>query len=95
MKETLKTKSVSLIRAYWASEDLQKCPDMARAARVLLFVPASSAMLERDFSAARRLITASRSHIDSKFVQVVLFLDSSRDFIPEEIPAVLSDSQVR
>ncbi|CAM9362122.1 unnamed protein product, partial [Sphacelaria rigidula] len=49
---------------------------------------------QRDFSTGGRLINASRGRIDSKFVQMVMFLNGSRDAVPEEIP-VLSDSQVR
>ena len=93
-KENLTTKPVSLMHNYWASEGSQKFPNMARAARVLLSVPASLAVLERDFSTAGRLITASRSRLDSKYVQVVLFLNGSRDIIPDEIPE-LSETQAR
>ncbi|CAM9933951.1 unnamed protein product, partial [Sphacelaria rigidula] len=93
-KETLRTRPVSLMHNYWASEGSQKFLNTARAARVLLSVPASSAVLERDFSTAGRLITASRSRIDSTYVQMVLFLNGSRDVIPDETP-VLSDTQSR
>ncbi|CAM9848415.1 unnamed protein product, partial [Sphacelaria rigidula] len=55
---------------------------------------ASSVVLERGFSTAGRLITASRSRIDSKYVQMTLSLNGSRDVIPKEIP-VLTDCQAR
>ncbi|CAM9689030.1 unnamed protein product, partial [Sphacelaria rigidula] len=58
------------------------------------FVPASSAVLERDFSADGRLITDSRSHMDSNFVQMIISLNGSRDVIPEEI-SVLTDSHAK
>ena len=50
---------------------------MARGARVLLSVPASSAVLERDFSTAGRLLTGACSRLDGAYTEMVLFLNGN------------------
>ncbi|CAN0045279.1 unnamed protein product, partial [Sphacelaria rigidula] len=65
---------------------------MARAARVLLSIPASAAILERVFSTAGRLITGCRNRLDAAQNEMVLFLNGSYDSIPQEVP-MLSDAQ--
>ena len=44
--------------------------------------PASAAVLERDFSAAGRMMTSSRSTTDGKYVEMILFLHGNLDLIP-------------
>ncbi|CAM9952428.1 unnamed protein product, partial [Sphacelaria rigidula] len=77
---------------YWSSEGSRLYPIMARAARVLLSIPASAAVLERDFSTAGRLITGCRNRLDAAQNKMVLFLNGSYDSIPKEVP-MLSDAQ--
>ena len=67
---------------------------MARVARVLLSVPASAAVLERDFSTAGRLITGSRSRLAGEYVEMTLFLNGNKEYIPVEVPS-LSESQMK
>ena len=67
---------------------------MARVARVLLSVPASAAVLERDFSTAGRLITGSRSRLAGDYVEMTLFLNGNKEYIPVEVPS-LSESQMK
>ncbi|CAN0460221.1 unnamed protein product, partial [Ectocarpus fasciculatus] len=56
--------------SFWAGEGQSLYPNMARAARVLLSVPATSAVLERDFSTAGRLLTPSRSRLAGECVEM-------------------------
>ncbi|CAN0477413.1 unnamed protein product, partial [Ascophyllum nodosum] len=67
---------------------------MARVARVLLSVPASAAVLERDFSTTGRLITGSRSRLAGEYVEMTLFLNGNKEYIPVEVPS-LSESQIK
>ena len=55
---------------------------MARVAEVLLSVPASSAVLERDFSTAGRLTTGSRSRLAGEYVEMTLFLNCNPGVLP-------------
>ena len=68
---------------------------MARVARVLLSVPASSAVLERDFSTAGRLITGSRSSLSAAYAEMVLFLNGNQDHIPIEVPALSAEQALQ
>ena len=80
--------------SFWAGGGRSPYPNMARVARVLLAVPASSAVLERDFSTAGRLIIGSRSRLAGEYVEMTLFLNGNQEYIPVEVPA-LSTQQVR
>ncbi|CAB1104439.1 unnamed protein product [Ectocarpus sp. CCAP 1310/34] len=60
-------------------------PLLARVARVVFGAPASAAVLERDFSNAGRMMTSSRSTMDSKYVEMIMFLHGNLDLIPEDI----------
>lgn len=80
--------------SFWAGEGQSLYPHMARVARVLLSVPASSAVLERDFSMAGRVITGSRSRLGGEYTEMTLFLNGNQDYIPVEVP-VLSDEQAK
>ena len=64
---------------------------MARVARVLLSVPASAAVLKRDFSTTERL---SRSRLAGEYVEMTLFLNGNKKYIPVEVPS-LSESQMK
>ena len=72
---------------FWAKEGRSLYPNMARAARVLLSVPTSSAVFEWDFSTTGRLITESRSRLDAAYAEMVLFLNGNQEYIPREVPA--------
>ena len=74
--------------SFWAGEGRSFYPNMARVARVLLSVPAFSAVLERDFSTARHLITGSRSQLAGGYVEMTLFLKGNQEYIPVEVPAL-------
>ena len=79
--------------AFWANEGRALYANMARAARVLLALPASSAVLERDFSTAGRLITGNRSKLGAAFVEMVLFLNGNQEYIPMEVPVLSKDQE--
>ena len=52
------------------------------------FVPASSAVLEGDFSTAGRLITGSRTSLSAAYAEMVMFLNGNYiEHIPIEVPA--------
>lgn len=86
--ETIATSPLSLTVAYWEGQGSRQYPNMSRAARVLLSVPASSAVLEKDFSSTGRLGTGSRSRLDVAYSEMVLFLHGSKEFIPEDVPVL-------
>ena len=85
---------LSVLLSFWAGEGRALYPNMARVARVLLSVPASAAVLERDFSTAGRLITGSRSRLAGEYVEMTLFLNGNKEYIPVEVPC-LSESQMK
>lgn len=84
---------MSLMQEYRGLESSQKHSNIAQAVRFSLSV-AASAVLGRGLRTAGRPITASRSLIDSKVVQMVMLLDGREDVIHEEMP-VFSDGQVK
>lgn len=86
--ETIATIPLSLTVAYWGGQGSRQYPNMSRAARVLLSVPASSAVLERDFSSTGRLGTAFRSSLEAAYSEMVLFLHGSKELIPEDVPVL-------
>ena len=79
---------------FWAGQGRSLYPNMARVARVVLFVPASSAVLETDVSTTRGLITGSRSWLAGEYVEMTLFLSGNQEYIPVEVP-VLSTQQAQ
>ena len=68
---------------------------MARVARVLLSVPASSAVLKRDFSTAGHLITASRSSLSAAYAEMDMFLNGNIEHIPTEVPALSTEQALQ
>ena len=89
--QTLRTMPLSTMLEYWGGEGGRLYPNLARAARVLLSVPASSAVLERDLSTAGRLITETRSRLDAAYAEMVLFLNGSKEVIPHEVPRLTTE----
>lgn len=92
--ESLKTIPISGMLNYWAGEGVNHYPRIARAARVLLSLPASSAVVEHDFSTCGRLADVSRSREDAAYAEMVLFLHGNQEDIPEKVPA-LTPEQAR
>ena len=80
---------------FWAKGGKSIYPKMARAARVLLSVPASSSVLERDFSTVGRLLTGARSRPDAAYTEMVLFLNGNQEHIPQEVPALSTQQAVQ
>lgn len=60
-------------------------PYMARVARVVLGAPASAAVIERDLSAAGRMMTSARSSSDTGLAEMILFLHGNKDLIPDNV----------
>lgn len=93
LKSFLKLNNVTLANVeptqtlqFWKVDGARRFPMMARAAAVLLASPASAAVLERDFSAAGRMMRANRSTTDAAWVDMILFLNGNRGFIPDKVP---------
>ena len=68
---------------------------MARVARVLHSAPASSAVLERDFSIAGRLITDSWSSLSAAYAEIVMFLNGNIEHIPIQVPALSTEQTLQ
>ena len=88
-----------IIQGYWGGEGARLYPNLARAARVLLSVPASSTVLERAFSTAGRLITGACSRFDTAYAngeqrtyaEMVMFLNGSKEIIRHEVPRLTTE----
>lgn len=78
------------VLSWWANWQ-HAFPLLAMVARVALGGPASSAVLERDFSDAGRMMTSSRSSTDVGFVEMILFLHGSQEIIPLDMSVLPSD----
>ncbi|CAM9984171.1 unnamed protein product, partial [Phaeothamnion confervicola] len=64
-----------------AVKSIVKFPDLYEVARTVLVVPASSGVLERDFSFAG-MLRKKRSSMRPEMVEMLLFLHGNRDKIP-------------
>ena len=74
--------------SFGANEGQPIHSNMARVTRVLRSVPASSAVLERDFSTAGRLTTGSRRSFTAGYAEMVMFLNGNQEHVPIEAPAL-------
>ncbi|CAM9998085.1 unnamed protein product, partial [Sphacelaria rigidula] len=80
---------------FWAGEGGSLYPNMARTARVLTSMPASSAVLERDLSTAGRRITGSRGRLDLAYAEMVLFFRGNHAYIRVEVPALSTEQALQ
>ena len=58
-------------------------------------VPASSAVLQRDFSTVGRLITCSRSSLSAAYAEMVMLLNGNVNHIPIEVPALSTEQALQ
>ncbi|CAN0262981.1 unnamed protein product, partial [Scytosiphon promiscuus] len=79
---------------FWADSGQAVYPHMARVARILLSVPASSAVLERDFSTAGRLATGPYDRVSAPYMEMVLFLHANQEHIPD-VPELSSEEAIQ
>lgn len=77
---------LSQLMSYWRTDGADLFPNMARVASVLLSVPASSAVVEKDFNTTGRLVSENRSKMDAAYAEMVLFLHSNESYIPDVVP---------
>lgn len=70
---------------FWATVGSSVAPVLKHVARSVLGVPASSAVLERDFCIASQSISAGRGVLDPAYAEMLLFLRASYDIIPKSI----------
>ena len=64
-------------------------------ARVLLSVPASSAVMERDFSTAERLITGSRSSLSAAYAEMVMLINGNIEHMPIQVPTLSTEQALQ
>ena len=62
---------------WWKSQET-KLPKLAKVARRVLSIPASSTASERAFSAAGLTVSQSRTALDSETVNTILFIHSNK-----------------
>lgn len=89
--ENLFTIPVSLLNDFWASEGERLYPNVARASRVLLGIPASSTMLGRGCRHEERPVPRPSSRTDAVYAEMVLLLNSSRERIPDKVPSLSNE----
>lgn len=73
---------------FWQCYGRKHFPIVAWVARALLGAPASSAVLERDFGEAGKLVNRQRSSISPEYVEMLMFLRGALDAIPDDVPAL-------
>lgn len=61
---------------------------MAHVDHVLVAVPASSAVLERESRTAGNLFMGARSRLDGVYAGMILFLHGSTEDIPSKVPVL-------
>ena len=74
------------ILGYWKSHEVS-VPDLARFARSILCIPASSASSERLFSQAGRIITTQRTAISSSRAEQLVFIHDNYSKIASNVKA--------
>ena len=84
--------SCSAILKWWKQWG-RDFPLLARVARVVFAVPASAAVLERDFSDAGRMAMSSQKNNDTAYMEMVLFLHGNSDLIPSNIPELSGNGE--
>lgn len=77
--------------SFWRKHGNSVAPWIKHVAQAILGVPASAAVLERDFSVAGQVISRKRGSLDPANVEMLLFLRGAYDFVPKEIPELSSE----
>ncbi|CAM9153110.1 unnamed protein product, partial [Hapterophycus canaliculatus] len=67
-------------------------PIVAYVARAVLGAPASSAVLERDFGEAGKLVNRQRSSLSPAYVEMLMFLRGALDAVPEDVPTLTKEA---
>ena len=93
-KELLRKKDFPLntLAQFWRDWGRKHFTHMSYIAQQVIGHQASSAQIERDFSAAGRLLSGRRSRMDSNWAEMQLFLNANFERIPHEIPSISSKS---
>ena len=76
------------VAEFWRGYGRKHFPIVAWVARAVLGAPASSAVLERDFGEAGKLVNRQRSSLSSEYVEMLMFLRGALDSIPEDVPSL-------
>lgn len=95
MPEELKRKNFKNggeVADFWQGYGRKHFPIVAWVARAILGAPASSAVLERDFGEAGKLLNRQRSSLSPAYVEMLMFLRGAGDVVPDDVP-VLSEDQ--
>ena len=72
------------VLAYWKSNE-KEVPDLAKLARAVLGIPASSASSERMFSAAGNTITTQRTNLSSTKAEQLVLIKQNFDKVEEQV----------
>ncbi|CAN0293178.1 unnamed protein product, partial [Ectocarpus sp. 4 AP-2014] len=78
------------ILPWWRQTGSKTFPYLAPVAQQVLGNQAGAAQVERDFSSCANLLTRNRSRMDTYWVEMVMFLHSNMERIPDfkDIPVI-------
>ena len=78
--------------SFWRGYGRKHFPVLSAVARAVLGAPASSAVLERDFGEAGKLVNRQRSSLSPAYVEMMMFLRGAVDAIPADVPSLTNDA---
>lgn len=77
------------LASFWRGYGRKKFPVVASVARAVLAAPASSAVLERDFSEYGELANRQQcASLPPEYAEILTFLRRTRDSIPMDVPSL-------
>ncbi|CAM9758774.1 unnamed protein product [Pylaiella littoralis] len=77
------------LASFWRGHGRKKFPVVASVARAVLAAPASSAVLERDFSEYGELANRQQcASLPPEYAEILTFLRRTRDSIPMDVPSL-------
>ncbi|CAM9896776.1 unnamed protein product [Sphacelaria rigidula] len=80
------------VAAFWRGYGRKHFPIVASVARAVLAAPASSAVLERDFGEAGKLVNRQRSSMLPAYVEMLMLLRGAGDDIPMDVKSLSMDA---
>ncbi|CAN0174699.1 unnamed protein product [Scytosiphon promiscuus] len=78
--------------SFWRGYGKKHFPIVVYVARALLGAPASSAVLERDFGEAGKLVNRQRSSLSPAYVEMLMYLRGALDAVPEDVPSLTEEA---
>ncbi|CAM9765004.1 unnamed protein product, partial [Sphacelaria rigidula] len=80
------------VAAFWRGYGRKHSPIVACVARAVLASPASSAVLERDFGEAVKLVNRQQSSMLPAYVEMLMLLRGAGDHIPMNVKSLSMDA---